>query len=102
MPYITFKDYPKKKFKCPIRLLRICKDNRIKRLAQFSEMTFKELLLLPECGTRTAILVRQILKENGLDFSEQPKINVDKFYRQRNRQIIELFSNDEGYKKAAL
>jgi len=93
MPHITFQDYPKKKFKCPVRLLRICKDNRINRLAQFSEMTFNDMLSLPECGNVTAILVRHILRENGLDFSVKPKAKVRKFYSRRNRPFAELVSN---------
>ena len=75
MPYIAFKDYPNKKYKCPIRFIRICSDNKINRLADFSKMSFKEVLSLPECGKTTAIFVKEILQENGLDFREKAKMN---------------------------
>lgn len=85
MPYIAFKDYPNKKYKCPIRFIRICSDNKINRLADFSKMTFKEVLSLPECGKTTAIFVGEILQENGLDFRGKAKMNVFNFGR-RDRQ----------------
>jgi hypothetical protein len=68
MPFITFRDCPGKKYKCSIRLIRICKDNRIRRLSDLTGMTFRELLELPECGKTTAGVVRRILHDNGLDF----------------------------------
>lgn len=81
MPYIAFKDYPQKKYKCPIRFIRICSDNRIKRLADFSRMTFKEVLSMPECGKTTAKLVEEILRENDLDFRGKAKIRDSVFDR---------------------
>lgn len=92
MPYISFKDLPRKKFKCPVRLIRICADNRIKRLSQFSEMSFNELLSLPECGEKTALLVREILQGNGLDFRAGPKLKAAKPYRHRKRRNAEFSS----------
>ena len=68
MPYIVFKDYPKKKYKCSVRLLRICSDNHIQKLADFAEMTFNDVVLLPECGPITARHVKKILTDNGLKF----------------------------------
>jgi hypothetical protein len=99
MPHIIFKDFPKKKYKCPIRLIRICKDNRINRLVDFSAMTIDELLSLPECGTRTAILVRGFLRENGLDFCEKPRAKKNNFYRLKNRHNAEQVSKGESFKK---
>lgn len=71
MAYMIFKDYPKKKYKCSIRLVRICEDNRLRRLADFSRMSFREVLSLPECGMKTAVHIKKIMKENGLDFDEK-------------------------------
>lgn len=72
MPYITFKDRPRKSYKCSMRLIRICKDNRIYRLSDFTRMTFRESLSLPECGQTTARVVQKILHDIGLDFHTQP------------------------------
>lgn len=71
MPHIKFKDVPKKKYKCSMRLIRICYENRISRVSDFSKMTFRELLALPECGMATATQIKQILKDNGLDFRQR-------------------------------
>ncbi len=72
MAYITFKDSPGKKHKCSIRLVRICQDNGFSRLVDFSNMTFNEMLRVPECGKTTAIYIKDILKEHGLNFREKP------------------------------
>lgn len=53
-----------------MRLIRICQDNRLNRLSDFTKMTFKDLLSLPECGTITAAQVKTILEDNGLDFPD--------------------------------
>ena len=78
MAYITFKDYPRKKYKCSVRLLRICADNRIYRLADFSKMTFCEVTSLPECGPVTAMQVKRILNDNGLDFRNKHNLRKTK------------------------
>ena len=71
MPYIKFKDTPYKKYKCSMRLIRICSENRIRRVSDFSKMTVQELLALPECGMATATNVKKILHDNGLKFREE-------------------------------
>lgn len=95
MPYIIFKDYPGQKYKCSIRLIRICADNRINRLSDFIRLTFKEMLSLPECGDSTALTVKAILKENGLDFRKKP--NSDTCLNQINNLIIKLLSQGQSY-----
>lgn len=71
MPHIKFKDTPHKKYKCSMRLIRICSENRIRRVSDISKMTFNEFLSLPECGKATATKVKEILRDNGLDFREK-------------------------------
>ena len=61
-------------------------------------MTFKELLLLPECGNFTAMTVKAILIENGLDFRERQST---KYLNQRNKLIVELISRGQSYKKVS-
>lgn len=101
MPHIKFKDTPHKKYKCSMRLIRICSENRIRRVSDFSKMTFNELLSLPECGKATATQVKQILRDNGLDFRE----NIDKKRlrdpSQRNQLIAELVSSGLTYGKVS-
>lgn len=101
MPHIKFKDTPQKKYKCSMRLIRICSENRIHRVSDFSKISFNELLSLPECGKATAIQVKQILRDNGLDFRE----NIDKKRlrdpSQRNKLIAELISSGLSYGKVS-
>ena len=99
MPYMIFKDYPKKKYKCSIRLVRICKDNRLNRLADFSRMSFRDVLSLPECGMKTAVHVRKILKENGLDFCKKSCSVRGKNLTQRNELIHQMISSGQSYRK---
>lgn len=54
-----------------MRLIRICSENRIRRVSDISKMTFNEFLSLPECGKATATKVKEILRDNGLDFREK-------------------------------
>ena len=70
MPYISFKDFPGRKHECSVRLLRIYEDNRFRRLTDLSNMTYKEMLRVPECGETTATYIKRILNEYGLDFRE--------------------------------
>lgn len=98
MPYITFKDYPEKTYKCTTRLLRICHDNQIRRLADLSRLTVKDLMSLPECGEATAAQVEKMLRDNGLDFSEQ-FIHGDSIINTvRDNHIVELISHGESYR----
>ena len=60
MPYIASEDYPGRKHKCSMRLLRICQDNKLRKLSDFSKMTYQEVLALPECGDATAMFVKSI------------------------------------------
>jgi len=99
MPHIKFKDNPEKKYRCSMRLIRICSDNRINRVSDFSKMTFKELLSLPECGKATAMQVKKILKDNGLDFCENIDKQKLKNRSQRNRIISELVSSGQSYRR---
>ena len=101
MTYITFKDYPGKKYRCSVRLVRICQDNDISRLADFTKMTINDLQRVPECGKTTALFVRGILRENGLDFLEKSNINGNKDLGKRNKQIVELVSKGQSYKKVS-
>lgn len=73
MAHITFKDYPGKKHKCSIRLVRICQDNGFRRLSDLSNLTFNEMLRVPECGETTATFIKSILFEYGLDFRPKTK-----------------------------
>ena len=98
MPYITFKDYPGKKYKCSTRLLRICHDNHIHRLSDFSRLTLKDLLSLPECGEATATQVEEIMKDNGLEFSEQFNQDGSVILTVRDNHIVELISHGESYR----
>lgn len=101
MTYITFKDYPGKKYQCSVRLVRICKDNDLSRLADFTKMTIFDLLRVPECGKTTALFVRGILRENGLDFLENSNSTGNKTQGNRNKQIVELVSKGQNYKKVS-
>lgn len=73
MAHITFKDCPGKKHKCSIRLVRICQDNGFCRLTDLSNLTFNEMLRVPECGETTATFIKNILLEYGLDFRPKTK-----------------------------
>lgn len=99
MPHIRFKDNPEKRYPCSMRLIRICSDNRINRVADFSRMTRDDLLSLPECGKATALQVSRILKDNGLDFCENIDKRRIKDPSQRSRLISELVSNGQSYRK---
>ena len=99
MPHIKFKDAPKKKYECSMRLIRICSENRIRRVSDISKMTFNEFLSLPECGKATATKVKEILRDNGLDFREKidKKRLRDPFHR--NQLITKLVSEGQSYQE---
>lgn len=99
MPHIKFKDVPKKSYKCSMRLVRICSENHIRRVSDFSKMTFNELLSLPECGKATATQVKNILKDNGLNFREQIDKKRLKDPSQRNQLIAELVAQGQSYRE---
>ena len=97
MPYITFRDCPGKKYKCSIRLIRICKDNRISKLSQIAKMTLRDLMALPECGMTTAEVVRKILNDNGLDFRVQ-QARLSNPQTNRNKKIFTMISEGHSFK----
>lgn len=99
MPHIKFKDAPKKKYKCSMRLIRICSENRIRRVSDISKMTFNEFLSLPECGKATATKVKEILRDNGLNFRK--KIDKKRLTDpcQRNQLITELVTEGQSYQE---
>ena len=99
MPHIKFKDAPKKKYKCSMRLIRICSENRIRRVSDFAKMTYNELLSLPECGRTTAAQVKDILRDNGLTFREQIDKKRLKDPSQRNQLIAELIDSGQSYRE---
>lgn len=99
MPYIKFKDAPNKKYKCSMRLVRICSENRIRRVSDFAKMTFNELLSLPECGRTTSAQVKNILRDNGLDFREQIDKRRLRDTSQRNQLIAELVAEGQSYQE---
>lgn len=99
MPYIKFKDTPYKKYKCSMRLIRICSENRIRRISDFSKMTFNELLSLPECGMATANQVKKILHDNGLDFREKVDKKRLRDPSQRYQLIAELVATGQSYRE---
>jgi DNA-directed RNA polymerase alpha subunit len=87
VPDITFKDIPGRKHECSVRLIRICEDNRFRRLTDLSEMTYKEILRMPECGETTANYIKGLLNKYGLDFREVPKKNRKKGLKQISKSI---------------
>lgn len=101
MPYIVFRDYPNKKYKCSMRLLRICEDNHIHRLSDFSSLTFEDVLSLPECGEATAMHIKKILRDNGLDFGEHSDQSGTAIPTLRNSMILELVAHGESYRAVA-
>ena len=101
MAYIVFKDYPNKKYKCSIRLIRICQDNRIHRLSDFSRLTFEDVKSLPECGEVTAMHIKKILGDNGLDFGEHCDHSRPTIPTLRNSMILDLVSNGKSYRAVA-
>ena len=88
MPYIRFRDYHRKKYKCSVRLLRICQDNRLRRLSDFTKMSLNEVLALPECGNTTALSIKTILNDNGLDFRDSPS-------NKRRRRIATITAHED-------
>ena len=82
-----------------MRLLRICKDNNIRRLSDFSHLTFRDMLSFPECGKPTAMNVRQMLKDNGMDFSSQNNRSEIPIHTLRDNLIIKLVEHGESYRK---
>ncbi|MBT8346125.1 MAG: hypothetical protein HKP41_13510 [Desulfobacterales bacterium] len=99
MPHIKFKDTPHKKYKCSIRLIRICSENRIRRVSDISKMTFNEFLSLPECGRATATQVEEILRDNGLEFREKIDKKRLRDPSQRNQLIAELVTEGQSYQE---
>lgn len=82
-----------------MRLLRICQDNHIHRLADFSHLTFRNMLSFPECGKATAMDVKQMLKDNGMDFSLQNKQSEIPVQTLRDNMIIKLIEQGESYRE---
>lgn len=99
MPHIKFKDAPKKEYKCSMRLIRICSENRIRRVSDISKMTFNEFLSLPECGKATATKVKEILRDNGLDFREKIDKKRLRDQCQRNELIAELVTEGQSFQE---
>lgn len=99
MPSITFKDFPDKNYKCSMRLLRICNDNRIHRLADFTRLTLADVLSLPECGMATAMQIKKMLTDNGLDFGSRFDPKGATVRTLRNDKIVELVSHGGSYRE---
>ena len=82
-----------------MRLLRICEDNHINRLSDFTRLTFTDVLSLPECGVATAMHIKKILKDNGLDFGQRFDRRGTSIISLRNNMIVELVSHGESYRE---
>ena len=82
-----------------MRLLRICKDNHIHRLADFSHLTFRDMLSFPECGKATAMNVKQMLKDNGMDFSLKNHRCEIPIHTLRDNLIVELVEHGRSYRE---
>lgn len=81
-----------------MRLLRICKDNHIHRLSDFCRLTFTDVLSLPECGVATAMHIKKILKDNGLNFGQRFDQRTTTIHSLRDNMIVELVSHGESYR----
>lgn len=99
MPSISFRDFPDKSYTCSMRLLRICNDNNIHRLADFTRLTFADVLSLPECGMITAMQIKKMLRDNGLDFGSRFDPKGATVLSLRNDKIVELVSHGGSYRE---